>query len=118
MVQMMAMAAMAAFLDLIGLGSFGSLFKGFLGLPKGYQSPRGDGFAQKEGRDFGKFFMDGFQTSFVPMLAGVNVARQRQEPLMIYAEPGIIVEKLSSMGQVEKSKFYRKVTIPGRILEG
>ena len=117
MVQMVALAALSAILSAIpGVGQFGQLFKMFAGI--NWQTPKGDWWAQKEGRDFGKFFMDGFQTSFVPMLQGVNMAQQPMNVVVHTGDPSTYVEFMRKLPTQYKSKLYREVTIPGRNLEG
>jgi hypothetical protein len=118
-VQMMALATIAAILNFIpgfgaAKGGFGGIFKWLMG----FQTPRGDWWAQKEGRDFGKFFMDGFQTSFVPMLAGINRQQQPMNVVVHTGDPSTYVEFVRKLPLQYKSKIYRDSIIPAKILEG
>ena len=116
-IKLLALMAIAKMLSIIpGVGSFGSVFKSIASLGGLFQTPQGDAFAYREGRDFGRLFFGGFNEQMNGMLQGINV-NQQPTMLKIYAEPGIIVEKMSTMPLVYKSKFNRDVINEANELE-
>jgi hypothetical protein len=117
-VQMMAAAAIAATLNALfpGLGSFGSLFKGLVGLG-GYQTPLGDMFAYREGLDFGKFFIEGFNERVNQMAAAVNTAQQPVTVVVQTADPATTIKFFTKMSPQYKSKFHREFTKKAEKLE-
>ena len=120
MVQMMAMAALATILNTVFPG-MGAAFGGFGGIFKmlmGFQTPGGDMWAYREGRDFGKFFMTGFNERLGAMATNINLAQQPMNVVVHTGDPSTYVEFVSNLPDQYKSKIYRDVTKKAIRLEG
>jgi len=118
LVELATAIAMATILNILfpaarGGKGFGGFLKGLLG----FENPENDMFAMKEGRDFFRMFLGGGQQVLGSQARAAGQVG-RSEPLVIYSEPGVIVKKMSDMGQVEKTKFYRNVIRTTQRIEG
>lgn len=114
-IQLLALAAIIKFLEMLGVPAGALISAGSkIGL---FQTPTGDAFAAREGRDFGKMFFDGFSEQMNGMLQGINVNQPPVNVIVHTGDPSTFVEFVSEMPNAHKSKFYREVTEKARLLE-
>lgn len=114
-IKLFALAAIIKLLESLGVPA-GALLKAGekIGL---FQTPTGDWWAYQEGRDFAKFFFSGVKSRMDSLAGNINNQQQQQTILKIYAEPGIIVEKMADMPMVYKTKFNRDVIERAKLVE-
>jgi len=115
-IQLLALAAIIGFLEALGVPAGALISAGSkMGL---FQTPTGDAFAYREGRDMGKFFFEGFGERLKQMTSNINVNQQPVNVIVHTGDPSTFVEFVSKMPSAHKSKFHREVTEKARLLEG
>lgn len=114
--KLLLLATVSALLSAMGLGGFTKIFKTLAGFG-GFQTPRGDWWAYQEGRDFGKFFFQGFNERLNALAYNVNLQQQPVNVIVHTGDPSTFVEFTKKMPTQYKSKFHRHVTIPAQRLE-
>lgn len=107
-IQLMALASVGLTLKALGLEGLIDITAAAMRIFGGFQTPKGDWWAYKEGSDFGKFFLQGFTSRMNAAAQNINMGRETTI-FRVYAEPGIIVEKMSGLPFNQKEKFHREI---------
>lgn len=111
-VQLLALAAVGMTLKFLGLGGLidiaaaaARIFGG-----GGFQNPVNDIIMQREGRDVGRLFALGFKQGIGNAFGGLAM-QQQAVAIRVFADPSVMVEKMTALPFNQKNKFHRGVTL-------